>query len=367
MNAITIFISLALFPSGAEEAPQKTVLGELLKPFLSPANPGFALALTRDGKLVFQLADGLADLETRQPWSLATPSYAASLAKPITAEAVLTLIQAGKLRQDDLLSDYLPAFTTMAAGVRIRHLLNHTSGLPDYYGLIQWGGFKGLGNAEVIEMVLSHGRSDFEPGSRFAYSNTGYILLAEIVAQVVDQGFALWMQNSIFKPKGMINTTLIDTPQRLPARRALGYKKVQDVWRFSDYTKTHLNGNLYHVTYTTIGAGGLYTSVDDLLAYGRAVLPHLEGQRQEIQAIPTNQTGLTSDTAYHAGLFRGSLDGQLLFWHKGDFAGFHSLLAMVPNEGLVLAIMSNNRDLDTTALAKILFEETLKGQNQFED
>jgi CubicO group peptidase (beta-lactamase class C family) len=180
----------------------------------------------RDGEIMHQDGYGRADLETGQPITPTTNFYLASIAKQFTTMAVMLLQEEGKLDLDAHLTDFFPDFPGYGRPVQLRHLLTHTSGLPDYYGLID--DYTGLNNGDVYALLLSVDSLDFAPGERYSYSNSAYVLLSRIVELAAGTTFRAFVQERIFTPLGMDRSVVYDTTMPTVDERATGYQSADD-------------------------------------------------------------------------------------------------------------------------------------------
>jgi CubicO group peptidase (beta-lactamase class C family) len=181
---------ILLFATVAAASTVPAQLDAILKDYGRADAPGASVLVAQGGKVLYRKAFGLANLEERTPITTATNFRLASVTKQFTATAVLLLAERGELSLDDPLTRFFPGFARAAHGVKVRHLLGHTSGLLDYEELIPPGTTVPLKDKDVIELVGKQDRLYFAPGSQFRYSNTGYALLALIVEKVSGRSFA---------------------------------------------------------------------------------------------------------------------------------------------------------------------------------
>src|SRR5262245_42874823 len=198
-----------------------------------PRHPGAALLVVDHDEIVYCKCYGLADLETLRPITADSSFYLASLSKPFTAMAIMLLAERKKLSFEDRLLAYVPRFPAWGAEITLRHLLHHTSGLPTYFPLFSPGGsesvhefnrdLNGVTNDAVLEPVMAAPGPGFPAGTQYAYCNTGYTLLATIVAIVSGQSFADFLKASIFDPLGMAHTLVYDGSRPALHRLAHGY------------------------------------------------------------------------------------------------------------------------------------------------
>lgn len=170
------------------------------------------------GKKVSAASIGYANLDTKEKLTEASVFNLASVSKQFTAVGILRLVQAGKITLDQQVSDILPGFPY--SGVTVRHLLNHTSGLPDYLRMMDehWDKRKIACNADMLKMLIEkHPAAEFAPGTKWEYSNTGYALLASIIETVSKKSYAAYMQEQVFKPMGL-RQTRIYMPRYAPGK-----------------------------------------------------------------------------------------------------------------------------------------------------
>src|SRR5690349_13195672 len=240
--------------AGADRAWEKVT-----KAYVAPA-PGCAAAVSLSGEVVFEKAFGLADMEHNVPNTAQTIFESGSVAKQFTAAALVLLQQDGKLSLDDPVRKYIPELPDYGAPLTIRHLLNHTSGLRDWGTVL---GLTGAGRGDrVITQdlaldVITHQRAlDFTPGSEYSYSNSGYTLAAIIIERVSKQKFPAFVEERLFKPLGMTNSSWRDDFQRIVPGRAQAYSRQGNgPWR--------LNMPFMNV----YGNGGMLTTVGDWMKW----------------------------------------------------------------------------------------------------
>ena len=177
----------------------------------APQRPGAALLVIDRDEIVYKKCYGLADLEARRPVTTDTSFYLGSISKQFTAMAIMMLAERGKLSFDDHLPTYFPRFPAWAAGITLRHMLHHTSGLPDYLPFLKGDEFvardmNGITNEDVLQRAMNLPGLEFPVGSQFGYRGTSYVLLAMIVAIVSGQSFADFLKANVFNLLGMKNS-----------------------------------------------------------------------------------------------------------------------------------------------------------------
>ena len=233
-----------------------------------PQHPGAALLVIDHDEILYCKCYGLADLETGRPITADSSFYLASLSKQFTAMAIMLLAEQGKLSFDDRLAGYVPRFPAWGAEITLRHLLHHTSGLPDYFRffrprdgdeLIVARDMDGVTNEDVLERAMDLAGPEFPAGSRFAYGGTGYVLLAMIAAIVAGRSFADFLRASIFDPLGMKQTVVYD------ASRPTRHKLAQGYWEENSRSER------WDYPLLTAGDGGLFSTLDDLFRWDQAL------------------------------------------------------------------------------------------------
>jgi len=318
-----------------------------------PENPGGQLAISRNGKLIFSKAWGLADIEHHVPFTTETVSEAGSISKQFTAASILLLEQQGKLSLNDDVRKYIPEFPGYGSVIRLSNLLHHTSGLREWSDLEAITGWprttKAYRNEDVLHMLCRQKGLNNQPGTEFIYSNSNYILLTIIVERVSGMTLPDFTKKYIFEPAGMNHTSWRDDYKKVVPNRAIAYSK---------------NGGIYKINMPferVYGPGGLLTTTEDLLKWNNFYLnnklgsPGLLSKQLAIEPIPG---GII--TNYAAGLFIGDVNGVRRIFHDGQTAGYVGIVENFPSLQLSIAWLSN-----TTEFKAGLFDEIDEIQNLF--
>jgi CubicO group peptidase (beta-lactamase class C family) len=233
-----------------------------------PQRPGGALLVIDHGEIVCRKCFGLADLEAQQPITADSSFYLASLSKQFTAMAIILLAERRKLSFEDRLSAYFPRFPSWGAEITLRHMLHHTSGLPEYFPFFKPRNGEemslsrdmlGVTNEDVLERVMELPGLEFPVGSKYDYRGTNYVLLAVIVAIVSGQSFAEFLKANVFDPLGMKHTVVYDASR--PARHKLAHGYWEDKGQFERWDHPLL----------TAGDGGMFSTIDDLFLWDQAL------------------------------------------------------------------------------------------------
>jgi CubicO group peptidase (beta-lactamase class C family) len=330
--------------AGADRAFEK-----FTRAYVAPA-PGCAAAVSLNGELVFEKAFGLADLEFNVPNTPQTIFESGSVAKQFTAAAIVLLQQDGKLSLDDPVKKYIPELPDYGSPLTIRHLLNHTSGIRDWGSVI---GLTGAGRGDrVISQdlaldVITHQRAlDFTPGSEYSYSNSGYNLAAIIIERVSKQKFPAFVEERLFKPLGMKNSSWRDDYQRIVPGRAQAYaRQGTGPWK--------LNMPFMNV----YGNGGMLTTVGDWMKWN-AMLDSDSLGAPLVAALETR--GVLNDgrkIAYALGLVVDTYKGLKDVSHGGATAGYQTFLARYPDNRVSIGVMCNGTSPGAGGIAAGITDE----------
>jgi CubicO group peptidase (beta-lactamase class C family) len=263
-----------------------------------------------NGEVIYKSAHGYQNLETHTPLKLSSAFYLASVSKQFTTMAIMILKEHGKLSYDDTLDKFFPQFPEYAKGVTIRHMMTHTSGIPDHFSIIT--DTDGLTNQDVLESLIKQDSLLFQPGEKYSYSNGAYVLLSLIVAQVSGQPYHIFMKENIFDPLKMENTLVYDESGPEVSQRTVGYSLFGDK---NDYT-----------LFTT-GAGGMYTTVEDLYKWDQALYKNQLVKSESLEEAYTPYV-LNNDSSTYYGFGWGIIvdDHGKRVQHSGGLAGFSTYL-----------------------------------------
>lgn len=291
--------------------------------------------VAKNGKPVFTAVYGMADREKKIPNKLNTQFRIGSMNKMFTATAILQLEQAGKISLSDPLNKYLPDYPNkdLAAKVTIHHLLTHTGGTGDFFGP-EFDKHR-LELRTLQDYVTLYGKRDlaFEPGSRWDYSNYGFLLLGLVVEKASGQNYYDYVREHIFKPAGMNSTDSLPEDQAV-ANRSVGYTKMDGPTEKS---------NVDTLPYRGTSAGGGYSTVEDLLAFANALASDklLDAKHVDLLTVgKVERPGGGSKYAYGFG-DETSVDGVRCFGHGGGAPGMNGDLKVCPTSGYTIAVLAN--------------------------
>lgn len=319
--------------------------------------PGVAVGVVSGDEVVARYCRGLADLEWQQPVTPDTVFRIASLTKPFTATVVVLLAQDGLVDLDATVDSYVPGHTPHGDRITVRQLLNHTAGIPNFLTvpsfLADGHDRHDLDAADTLAMVAAL-PLDFEPGSRFGYSNSGYRLLELLVETVTGRSYPDLVEAHVTGPLGMRATSYPDDREVIP-RRARGYSTADGTARPAAYMSPFLPG----------GAGGLVSTLDDLLRWHRALreggAPFGRAALASMWAPATLTDGRS--VGYGLGWEILRYRGRQVVCHSGGIYGFACfyghLAADDPAEDLGLVVLANDDDRNANRLARRIAEQVL--------
>ncbi|NRA92392.1 MAG: beta-lactamase family protein [Psychroserpens sp.] len=341
-----LFVLLFVFQvslTAAQQAQLKQV-DSIINSKISEVDPGLMVGIVKGGQIIYEKYRGLANLQHQVKISEKTRSNIASTAKQFTALMILQMAMDQKLSLEDDIRTYLPDLYPKVKGtIRIRHLLNHTSGIRDYVELMGlqnkiWWKQVGLDNGDILELIAKQEDLGFTPGSEYSYSNAGYVLLAEIIEKVSNQKFTNYSK-SFFKTLGMNETSFVEKYMGVIPNRAEPYAD----WGSGDWLQTPT------VT-KTAGEGFLFTTLKDQLIYEMAI-QNAEKDKNDLllksqETIPNSEI-----TTYGFGLKLQDWLGRKAVHHDGVTYSYHSQTIRFPEEKLTIFIMSNNGNIRSDLIA----------------
>jgi CubicO group peptidase (beta-lactamase class C family) len=310
--------------------------------------PGCAIGAAIDGEAVLAAGYGVADMEHNIPITAETVFEPGSVSKQFTAAAVLLLAQQGKLSLDDSLRQYIPEVPDYGTPITIRHLIHHTSGLRDWGSVAAIGGWPrgtvARNHDDVLEIVQRQQTLNYPPGAEYSYTNTGYNLMAILVARVTGSSFADYTREQIFTPLGMSSSSWRDDFRRIVPNRAIAYSP-------NGPSSFSLNMPFENVH----GNGGMLTTVGDLLRWTTTFTTGKVGGRSFIDMqLRSGVLNDGRDTAYAAGLGIGTWRGVREISHSGATAGYGGWLAMYPDHALAVAVLCNISNANPLQLGRDL-------------
>lgn len=343
-----------LEPKGT--TPDKQI-DQLFTAWSDPQRPGAAVAVERDGKIIFKKGYGSADPEHNIPITPTSVFHIASVSKQFTAFSILLLEGEGKLSVNDDVRQYIPEVPDFGKVITLNHLMHHTSGLRDQWDLLGMAGWRLddiITKDQILRLVSQQKDLNFNPGDEYSYCNTGFTLLAEVVARVSGQTFAEFTRTHIFEPLKMTRSLFYDDCEKLVKDRAYSY--------YIDTTGVKKS----ILSYSTVGATSLFTTVEDLSLWAVNFENPVVGkdiiQKMDLRGILNK--GDTID--YAMGQTIGVYKGLKLKAHGGADAGYRTALLRFPDQKFSVNVLSNLASFDPYGMALKIADLYLKDKEKVE-
>jgi CubicO group peptidase (beta-lactamase class C family) len=344
--------------AAADPGDESAAVNKLFKQWDTPSFPGCAVAVMKDGRIVFEHGYGMADLDHNVPITTATVFNVGSIAKQFTGAAILMLAQDGKLSLDDPIRKYLPELPDFGVPITIRQTLAHTSGLRDYEVLLYFDGWRLdspdlLTNDDIFYILARQKELNFPSGTDYAYSNTNYMLLAQVVSRLSGQSFPDFAMARIFQPLGMEHTHFRQDHGEVVKNLAYSYIDDDHVLR------------LCLPNYDTFGATNLMTTVEDLARWNENFFSGRVGGLQLVQQL--QQPGHLNDgtlTNYAPGEFVGTTPGGFKWAQSGTAgdAGYRADALRLPDRHLTAITLCNLGSINPTDINVHIADLYLEGK-----
>ena len=314
----------------------------LIQEAYQPSEPGVAVIVAKNGQAIFRKGHGMANLELGVPIEPDMVFRIGSVTKQFTAVAILILAEQGKLSLDDSVTKFLPDYPTHDYLITVKHLLTHTSGIKSYTSMPEWIPLwrKDFVVQELIDF-FKYQPMVSAPGKRWAYNNSGYILLGAIIEKVTGQTYGQFVQQSIFEPLEM-KQSYYDDPLQVIPRRVAGYDKSPNGFT-----------NAAYISMTQpYAAGALVSTVDDLALWDTALYTEKLLTLESLEQAHTSHHLLDgSPTAYGFGWMISEYSGHRFIEHSGGVHGFRSHTMRLPDDRVFVAVLSNNGGVSPQKLA----------------
>ena len=351
VGLLVLITGLGVAPSARAQLPDE--LAAIFARWDRTDSPGAAVAVAREGLVLHAQGFGLANLEFSVPISPQTAFNAGSVAKQFTATAILLLEAQGRLTLDDPVRRYVPELPKIADGITLRQLLHHTSGLRDIWALTDLAGWMPADvrtTQQALRLLAGQRALNFAPGTAFSYSNSGYLLLAEVVSRTTNQSFPAWTREHLFAPLDMADTYFYADHSRILPKAASSYRSLG---RGRGFAMDTLNSGL-------VGGGNVVTTATDLARWAHYLLTAEVGDRPLLDRLteqPTLPGGFK--TGYGLGLFSGAYRGLPIVHHGGASAGYRSHLLIFVDENLAVMVLGNVNTVRADQLARSVADEVL--------
>jgi CubicO group peptidase (beta-lactamase class C family) len=328
--------ALACAATGPEAQVSAPIDAFVLAEMRKQKIPGVAIAVIRGGQVVLVRGYGEANIELHAPVSRETMFQSGSIGKQFTAVAVMLEVEDGKLALDDPITRYFPDAPAGWRRITVRHLLTHTSGIPTYASK-DINSRQDYSEDDLLKVVYGL-PLEFEPGTRWSYSNTGYLLLGFIIRRASGRFYGDVLRDRVFVPLGM-KTARVISEADIVANRSAGYQLVHGEIRNQDWVAPTLN---------TTADGSLYLSLEDYIAWDRGLRARALLRPTSWSAIYTPVT-LASGRTYPYG-FGWDVDRALdepWYHHAGAAQGFQTLISRYLADDLTVVVLTNLADAIT--------------------
>lgn len=329
----------------------------LVADFLEKDKLGGVVLVTRGKQVVYKACRGCSDICERTPFTTRTVFNLGSLSKQFIALGVMILHEQGKLEYDDPIGKHLPELQQLGQGVTIRHLMNHTSGLPDLYADKRARHLllakNGATNADVLELLRTKGRLRNKPGEKFSYSNTGYEVLASLIERISNKTLAAFMKERVFGPLKMRDTFTLSSSGEVGGKNfAHSYTVSRGQLKAVD------RDPLDHI----LGSHSFYSTAEDLAVYDRALYSNkLVKQTTLAEAFKPIVFKNGDDWDYGFGWEMGTVEGCRFVSHQGSWLAFNVYFARFLDAHLsVIVLLNRNYDLPDDEIAQEIGAAFLK-------
>ncbi|MCT4618269.1 MAG: beta-lactamase family protein [Marinisporobacter sp.] len=299
--------------------------------------PGASVMVIKDGEILVKKGYGLADLKRKIPADEYTNYRIASMTKQFTAMCVMILKERGLLTYDTKLTDIFPDFPDYGKDITIKDLLQHTSGLVDFYDFIPENQKEQLKDEDVFNMYKAENRLKYKPGTKYEYVDGNYVILSNVIEKISGMRFAEFLQKNIFKPLEMNNTVAYEKGIATVKNRAYGMSK-----RDGKFIETDQN-----LTSATLGDGGIYTSLMDYYKWDQALYTEKLVSFETLNEAFSNgvkDSGTGDFYGFGWGYFFSG--GKKILCHTGGTIGFTTVVTRIPSEKLTVVIFTNYNNLD---------------------
>lgn len=314
----------ALLAGGPAHAQDITGRIDRMFSWATQSSPGCGVGVSRNGQVLVNRVYGMADLERGVALTPETPFDVGSVTKQFVAASILLLVEEGRISLSDDVRRYVPELPDYGHTLTIDHLLTHTGGLRD------WTWLSSITEARdpALTLILRQRGLDFAPGEEWAYSNSGYELLREVVARVSGEPLSEFMRKRLFEPLGMRSTRYAADVRAVP-NAALAYEKQGEQWR----PEMRLGNRR--------GGGGVFSTAGDLLIWNDALTNNRLGAFVSTRIQEPARLSNGRRLNYARGLFLDAAGERELVWHAGDAAGFSAIVVRLPRQGVSLALLCN--------------------------
>ncbi|MEZ4772259.1 MAG: serine hydrolase domain-containing protein [Bacteroidia bacterium] len=344
---LILLFNMSAYMSAQQLSPTQTLtIDSIFQAWDKTNSPGCALAVIKDGEIAYSRGYGMADLEHGLAINPRTVFYIGSVSKQFVAMCMLLLAEDGQISLDDDIHKYFPQLPDYGYPISIRNLIHHTSGIRDYLQLWEMSGRSYLDKVpekEALEIICRQKNLNFEPGTRYLYSNSCYFMMALIVRKVTGKNLREYAQERIFGPLGMTSTQYYDDNRRLIPNRAFGYGEP-------------VNGTFANMMmrFDLVGSGGIYSTVEDLYKWDQNFYHNQIGKQGQAlidQMLTNGRYKDGTELNYAFALENGKYKGLRTISHGGALGGYRSGFLQFPDQRVSVIILSNLETFDPMGIA----------------
>ncbi|MCP4727417.1 MAG: beta-lactamase family protein [bacterium] len=357
---ILLLVLVLIFTSSIAQVTEKQLIDFLEQVRNETGAPGISIAVSFEGKIIFSLGVGYADLDNMVPATGRTVHNIASVSKTIGVVALMKLVEEGKVDIDKEIQEYVPYFPMKEHKITVRHILTHSSGIRHYRrGEFGPDGLLEKKHYDKFEDAINHFKDDpllYKPGESWLYSSHACNLMHGVVETVTGMGFEEYCRKYIWEPAGMLSTQF-DVPERIVHKRGRGYVRDR-------------RGRLMNVPYADVSykyaGGGIISTVENLVRFGHALndgtllMPETIQEMYEVQIDPVmrfNPNGDSVKQSFKQALIwrvEEDVQGRRMISHSGTVKGTRSFLLNYPDEDLVVALQANSLPFDSGKYTKAI-------------
>jgi CubicO group peptidase (beta-lactamase class C family) len=329
----------------AQQFPANPAVDRIFAEWDKPETPGCALGVVQNGKFIYERGYGMANLDYDIPNSPRFVYYIGSDSKQFTATSIALLVLQGKISLDDDIRKYIPELPDYGTPITISHLLHHTAGIRDMYVLMDLAGKRMedvFTDDEALALIARQKELNFKPGDEYLYSNSNYWLLGQIVKRVTGESLRVFANDQIFQPLGMSHTHFHDEPGHIMKNRAMSYEPDSS----GGYRISYLQN------FDKIGAGGVYSSVEDLLKWDHNWYSWKVGGEALHRLMLTRGVLNNGDTITYA--FANNITtyrGLNIIEHGGALMGYRAEILRFPDQHFSVLETCNLGTIDPGRLA----------------
>jgi len=376
ISSLLLYITLLLSPEELYSQPDRKIndsiviiaqssqVDSLFTPWSKSNSPGVAVLVMKDGKVLHRKGYGLANIQTKTPVSPESVFDLGSIGKQFTAMAIMILAERGHLSYDDKLTTFFPEFPSYAGKITIKHLLHHTAGLPEYeklyiqnrkvkpdyetaYKKTSWA-FEPT-SKDLLALISEQTLPEFTAGDEWDYSNTGYVILGQIVEKISGISLSQFMKVNIFQPLGMNNTLLYDETKPKISNLAVSY-----IW-----VGNEIKGINYNALSLIYGDGGVNSSISDMANWYRAIENNTLIKASTLkQAFTSGKLNNGANVGYGYGWYVSNSLGLERMIHAGTWIGFKHEVAYYPEQHVTVLILSNDGRFTRTDRSALITQLT---------